>query len=462
MAEGRARVTIITVSYNSANTIAKTLRSVLAQKYRPLEYVLVDGGSSDGTVEIISREMELFKSAGIEVNFKSEPDCGISDAFNKGIERAHGDIIGILNSDDELMDGTIEYVAENFPDGVDVYYGDCLWEDAEKGVSYVRKSGSDLRDLKLKLRILHPSSYVRRSAYLKYGAYDLSYKFCMDKELFARMQRKGGSFLYAGVVMAKVSSGGASDRNLREVFDEGRRIAVSNGVPPALARVIFCQRYLVALSKSILKRVPLVARAVAKVKNSSAQGDVSGEMFRKKPYLYDLYRWTGKIDRASLFKWLMVSKYRIVYLKRKCELNRTHIFRFVFYRMLYGHYMTKYGVDIGAGTQIGAGFVIRHIGGIAVNADSRIGKDVELMQGVTIGCERRGSRAGCPTVGDRVWIGANAAIVGNVKIGDNVLIAAGAFVNFDVPDNSIVVGNPARIIPRENAVERYIENTLEF
>lgn len=130
--------------------------------------------------------------------------------------------------------------------------------------------------------------------------------------------------------------------------------------------------------------------------------------------------------------------------------------------MVYEHYMTKYGVDIGAKAQIGPGFIVRHVGGIAINSGATIGKDVEILQGVTIGYERRGKRQGNPQIGNCVWIGSNAAIVGKVRIGNNVLIAPGAFVNFDVPDNSIVIGNPGKVILRTDAINGYIENTKKY
>lgn len=187
------------------------------------------------------------------------------------------------------------------------------------------------------------------------------------------------------------------------------------------------------------------------------------EKYEKKPYLYDLYRWTGKVDLKIFLKWRFRPKYKIVYLLRKCQLNRKkNKLSFLWYRLWYEHYMTVYGVDIGAKAEIGPGFIIRHLGGIAINSGAKIGKDVEILQGVTIGFERRGKRMGNPTIGDRVWIGSHAAIVGNVKIGNDVLIAPGAYVNFDVPDNSIVLGNPGKIIKKDNAVEEYVINILDI
>ena len=184
---------------------------------------------------------------------------------------------------------------------------------------------------------------------------------------------------------------------------------------------------------------------------------------KKNIYRYDLFRQAGTMDLKTLLKWLFVPKFKIIYIFRKCEYWRSrNKLIFGFYRMIYGHYMVKYGVDIGAKASIGPGFIIRHMGGIVINSYAVIGKDVEIMQGITIGYERRGKRQGNPTIGDRVWIGSNAVIVGKITVGNDVLIAPNAFVNFDVPDNSIVIGNLGQIIRKENAVDEYVINTLEL
>ena len=260
------KISIITISYNSVNTIERTFQSVLMQTYRPLEYVLVDGGSKDGTVELIQKYIPYFQNAGIEVKFKSEPDKGISDAFNKGIERTSGEIIGITNSDDVLLEGTLEYVAKNFPTNIDVFYGDCRWIDLERNTEYVRKSSEDLSDLKIRLKILHPATYIRKKTYDKYGKYDVSYRYCMDKELLARIQKMGGHFLYVEKVLVAVSAGGASDKNLKGVNSEGKRIAIANGVSLAIANYIYASNYWVVKVKSELKKLPLVRRILEKVK----------------------------------------------------------------------------------------------------------------------------------------------------------------------------------------------------
>lgn len=106
----------------------------------------------------------------------------------------------------------------------------------------------------------------------------------------------------------------------------------------------------------------------------------------------------------------------------------------------------------GGGCYLGAG----HEGTIIINRNAVIGEYSTISVGVVIGKEFRGAREGAPTIGDYVWIGANAVIVGNIKVGSDVLIAPNSYVNFDVSDHSIVIGNPGRIIRKENATQGYI------
>lgn len=118
----------------------------------------------------------------------------------------------------------------------------------------------------------------------------------------------------------------------------------------------------------------------------------------------------------------------------------------------------RYGLEI-AFENTGAGLQLVHPYGITINGAAVLGECVNVYKGVTIGKEFRGKRTGTPTIGNRVWIGANATIVGKVNIGDNVMIAPNAFVNFDVPSNSVVFGNPAIIKSNSKATEGYIFET---
>lgn len=128
-------------------------------------------------------------------------------------------------------------------------------------------------------------------------------------------------------------------------------------------------------------------------------------------------------------------------------------------RFLLRYNTLKTGIQIGYKTKIGSGFVIVHFGTIAINNEAVIGNNCTIYPGVVVGMSFRGGRRGNPKIGNNVWIGANAVVVGNVTIGDDVLIAPLSYVNFDVPAHSIVIGNPAKIISRDSATEGYINNT---
>ena len=126
----------------------------------------------------------------------------------------------------------------------------------------------------------------------------------------------------------------------------------------------------------------------------------------------------------------------------------------------YNHYKFKFGIAIPFNTKIGKGFYIGHFGCIVVNPRTVIGKNVNISQGVTIGTSNRGDKAGVATIGDGVYIGPGAKIIGAIKVGNNVAIGANAVVTHDVPNNAVVVGVPARVISMKGA-EGYVNRKVE-
>ena len=133
----------------------------------------------------------------------------------------------------------------------------------------------------------------------------------------------------------------------------------------------------------------------------------------------------------------------------------------LYYKWRLKKYRLKYGLEIPPETQIGPGLYLGHPFNITVNGHAVIGSNCNLHKGIVIGRTNRGKRKGTPVIGNRVWIGINAAIVGGIKIGDDVLIAPNSYVNQDVPSHSVVFGNPCIIKPRENATEGYINNIID-
>jgi serine O-acetyltransferase len=166
----------------------------------------------------------------------------------------------------------------------------------------------------------------------------------------------------------------------------------------------------------------------------------------------DLYRYEG--DRSRDFgikmKYLFcVPGFTYVFFFRHSSQSRNKLAR-IFWNI--GLHITKVitHIQIPSSTKIGRGLRIVHFGHIDVNPNAVIGQNFNISQGCLIG-NAQGKREGSPVIGDNVCMNANAVVIGNAKIGDNVLIAPGAFVNFDVPDNSIVIGNPGQIIPRDSS-----------
>jgi serine O-acetyltransferase len=175
----------------------------------------------------------------------------------------------------------------------------------------------------------------------------------------------------------------------------------------------------------------------------------------------DLHRYGGLSGFSGLIRGLADPGFRFLFLLRGAQTHPRTTPAGVLFRVLLGHHRRKYGLQIPIMSQIGAGFYIGHVGTTVINSRAVIGRNCSVTHGVTIGQANRGRRKGVPVLGDRVWVGAGAVIVGNVRIGSNVLIAPNAYVATDVPDDSVVVGNPARIMSRADATAGYINNVLQ-
>lgn len=172
----------------------------------------------------------------------------------------------------------------------------------------------------------------------------------------------------------------------------------------------------------------------------------------------DLYRYKGKTDFKSFVHHMKSPGFKFLFFFRKTKETRKINPLWLFYRLMYRRYFVKYGLQIPLNVKIGKGLLLPHFGGIVINSGSVIGDNCNILQNVTLGNIKRGKYKGAPIIGNNVYLGPSATIVGRVHIGNNVLVAANSFVNFDVPDNSLVIGNPAQILYRPDATESYINN----
>lgn len=159
---------------------------------------------------------------------------------------------------------------------------------------------------------------------------------------------------------------------------------------------------------------------------------------------------------------LMIPGFRYTFFLRICSYFslKNRILYKLFYIFL-RHYKYKYGFEIHPSTKIGAGFYIGHFGGVVINSKAIIGCNVNISQGVTIGSINRGRKEGFPTIGNNVYIGPGAKILGNIRIGNNVAIGANSVVLDDIPDDCSVGGIPAKIISHIGAGPEYIQNPID-
>lgn len=235
------KISIITVCHNSVGTLATAIESVFGQTYQDIEYIVVDGGSTDGTVDILrkyaGRSSKVLKCESPKVGdasrqfaWISEPDEGMYDAINKGIRMATGDVVGILNADDVLSaDDVIEKVAQVFwgSASVDAIYGDIRFVAnrqglalagirAEKTKRYYSSHHWRLWMLQWGFMPPHPSVYIRKECFSRLGDYALNYRIAADNELLIRFLRKARLHcVYVPTCFVDMRLGGMSTKNWR-------------------------------------------------------------------------------------------------------------------------------------------------------------------------------------------------------------------------------------------------------
>ncbi len=214
------KISIITITYNSAKTLPRALESVRSQTYGDIEHIIVDGASTDGTVEIIknySKGPSDKVPSTKEVRWVSEPDGGIYDALNKGIRMATGDVIGFLHSDDVLYSpDSIGQIAAAFESSkADVVYGDLQYCNGDKVTRRWRSNAFKPSSLKFGWMPPHPTLYVRREVYEQVGEYDSWFRISADYDMVLRIFTAGYKTHYIPQVLVSMETGGASNRDAK-------------------------------------------------------------------------------------------------------------------------------------------------------------------------------------------------------------------------------------------------------
>ncbi len=217
------KVSIITVVYNNVSTIRKAIESVLSQDYNDIEYIIIDGGSTDGTVDIIIEY-------GDRVKYVTERDHGLYDAMNKGIRLSSGDVVGILNSDDIFFDkGVVSSVIAGFGNNdVDAIVADILFVSKQDEFKIIRKYSSKSWSPKRfawGFMPPHPSFFVKKSQFDSYGLYKIDYKIGADYELLIRFLLVNRvKWAYLPLVTTKMLLGGASTNGMKSIITLNKEI----------------------------------------------------------------------------------------------------------------------------------------------------------------------------------------------------------------------------------------------
>ncbi|TWR25209.1 glycosyltransferase [Mucilaginibacter pallidiroseus] len=199
--EGLPKVSIVTVVYNAVQTVEDTVLSVLNQTYPNIEYIVIDGGSTDGTLEVLNRYQDRI------TRFVSEPDKGIADGFNKGIALASGDWIGMINADDWYEPNAVELIMK----AVSVEDNVCCGNIMLMGKNgYKRLKKSKVNRLNFGMYIMHPSCFIRKRVYNAIGNYNITLKIAMDFEMLMRIRAAGYQIKYINKLIANMRVGGAS------------------------------------------------------------------------------------------------------------------------------------------------------------------------------------------------------------------------------------------------------------
>lgn len=232
------KVSVVTICRNSEATLEQALSSVFRQTYPEIEHIVIDGNSSDGTGTVIRRYSDRL------AYWVSEPDRGIADAYNKGLAQVHGDVVGILNSDDYYVGGRIGEVMAQFEaeEQLGFVFADLDYVDEQGRLLFTQLGDPDyMSSISYTMpSIPHPTVFARTTVYQQIGGFDETYKVAMDYEWLLRAVKAGFRGRYLPGSMTAMRIGGNSERRCYEGYRETMRAAVVQGYP-ALPAWGYCQ-----------------------------------------------------------------------------------------------------------------------------------------------------------------------------------------------------------------------------
>ena len=244
-------VSLITVVMNGGAAFERAVQSVFAQTFKSIDYIIIDGGSNDGTVDVIKSHADQL------AYWLSEPDRGISHAFNKGIAAAKGDYIGIVNADDWLEPDQIEKAVSALGrDGADFVFGNLAYHDQDGSLLHIMRGDPGYAEvIKSRMPALnHPTILVKRTLFDRIGVFDERYRIAMDYDWVLRAHLAGCTGAYAPDLLGHMTLNGVSDRQFVGGLAEVRDIAIHHGQSGAKAWPLFGFRIVKGLAQRLLQR----------------------------------------------------------------------------------------------------------------------------------------------------------------------------------------------------------------
>jgi len=413
---------IITVCYNSINTIEKTLQSLLSQTNQNFEYIIIDGGSTDGTVELINKYKQH-----VDV-FVSEPDKGIYDAFNKGIKLAKGDYIGILNSDDTYNSNTLELVANytlNQPNAI--IYGDTYFIDDNDVVFGLNVGNFNINNIKSGIGFMHPSSFVPKQVYEKIGLYSLSKDLYIASDAdFLLKCHKAKVLFVKGEFKVFMRTGGLSETS----FYRAHKQYLTS----------LKEQHILSKKEFILERFKLYLKAP--LKKVFSRKSVAAIKLQLWVILIALFNFILKYSPFSFLKRILLKSFNFKIGKSSHIHNST--------------FMSLGKFEMGNNSVINPKCVIDNRDKITIGNNVSIGQYSKIYTtGHDINCSYFTGLRKPVVIEDNVVLFSSCIIQPGVTIGEGAVVFPGSVVTKDVPPFTTIGGNPAKIIGKRTTNLNY-------
>lgn len=475
--ENTVKLTVFTPTYNRAHTLPRTYESLKKQDNQDFIWLIVDDGSKDNTEEIVRTWQK--QDNGFEIRYVYKQNGGMHTAHNVAYENIDTELNVCIDSDDMLAEGAVQKILNKWEEignlgyagmvGLDAdFKGDIIGKSFPKEMTettlteYYASGGAGDKKLVYRTDVIKqypPYPVFEGEKYValayKYRLIDQDYKLAVLPEVLCKVEYQAdGSTGTMWKQYLTNPKGFAFWRRIAMQYPESRKRKFVDCVHYCSSSQIAKERDYIRKSPCKMMTVfciPLGWILTGYIKLKVRQCDKNKI---KKEFSADFLRMTGKEYKGSLsdyFQIFMCHNLKTMWwYRRKGRKGITGgIVKYKMYRI-----SRKYGIEMNV-SRLGRGLYLGHPYNITVNA-KKLGNYCSLHKGCTIGRENRGSRVGIPTLGNKVYVGINATVIGKINIGDDVLIAPNSFVNFDVPSHSIVIGNPAKIHFKERATEGYI------